>query len=857
MINNRLQSMRLVLLTILIACMVLGNFTQARAHESKKILYINSYHEGYKWSDDIQSAIKALFSNAHVPIEMDTFYMDTKRIQGGVSLEYHEHISHVLEQKNEFYDYDLIITSDDAAYNFMLLHGDIFPSAVPHIFCGVPNPSDDYINGERAVGGFIEYSDYGATFDLIRTLHPEVDNIHYIVGSSLTGKIQEKNLLEAAADYNDDFVFRSLVDMSMSQLTTEVSQLGDNDVVFYLQVFYDASNHYYEYDESIDLISNASSVPVYGTHEFNLGHGLIGGKLTSGTRTGEEVAKMALGYLEEDREIQVVLENLNQYSFDHVQLSRFDIDLSLLPENSNVINQSRNGAKNVLILHSYNQGFQWTDHIDAGIKEALGQYEGKTIISTEYMDLKKANNIPYRYSFQKMFQEKYGGQSFDLVITSDDGAFDFAKSHIYPQYGNPPLVFSGVNYMSEENLRKHGVYTGVIEAYDLKGTVDAIISLQPDVKHIYVINDNTPTGRGNSLNVAEIEDYYEGKLTFEHSDYLTMPDLMNKVGSFDEDTAILLMTINKDGASNNYSYAQAIELLYSTASVPMYGVWDFYLGDGLVGGMLTDGGQQGYMAGLMGIRILNGEDPGEIDIITSSPNTYKFDMDELKRFGLDLNMLPEGAVMINRQRTFRDTYNESPMIFNVIFLLMAMTIIALIVLLVTLRRSVNMNQRIQRLATYDHLTGTLNRGSGIKSFETYLNNEQNLGISVAICFMDMNGLKDVNDRYGHGEGDAFIIRVAEAIAARVGKNDIFCRMGGDEFMVILPNVTEAQANEFGETIKSDLLNLSQKDGKPYVYSLSIGINTFVVEADTDLNEVIEWADTLMYRDKAIYRKGRR
>lgn len=848
----------------LIVCIVLApavsvNGSEVEEKEYKKVLYINSYHEGYKWSDDIRTSIEAVFSAASVSVEMETYYLDTQRIPVENPEEYYKNIQASMAYKSDFLEYDLIITSDDAAYTFVLEYGDIFDDSIPHLFCGVNNPSAYDGNAKRKTGGIIEYVDYADNFELINMICPDVTEIHYIIDGSLTSKNITASFEAESQNYDHHFDFYPVETDSMDHILTQVSRLPENAVVMYNLFYHDDEGNYFDYKEGIRLISEASTVPVFGQYEFNMSNGLFGGKLASGENQGTELGTMAVRYLSGDEFVfETIFDNRNRYQFDYTQMLRFGVSTEDIPTGSDVINFKGPDKKEILILHSYNMNFSWTARIDEGIRKALSEMEdGSFTVYTDYMDLKNASGSVYMSNYQKVFREKYSNRSFDLILTSDDGAFDFAMDFVSPMHSNAQIVFSGVNYLEPEAIAVHDGYTGVMEAYDIIGTIEGILALQPEVDRVLVINDTSQTGVGNRKNIENIEGRYEGELTFEHIEPMTMTELLDLVARQDDRTAILLMTFNRDRASNRYSYAQSIELIYSVASVPMYGVWDFYLGDGLIGGYLTDGMAQGELAGALGRRILAGEMAGDLRIITESPNGYAFDAAVMERFDIDLRKVPKGSMIVNKDGNFIDLYSENNDVFNLIFLVIGFTVVVIMILILFLRNSVKMNRKIQELATFDHLTGVYNRGAGIKAFETYIGNPRNKGKEITICFMDLNRLKEVNDRFGHSEGDQLILAFVEVVKSMVKNEDIFCRMGGDEFMVVLIGAGREVGQAFKQQLTERLHDRSKKSGKDYEYSVSIGLNHFTAKEETDITYVIEQADTLMYRDKAIYRKSKR
>lgn len=105
------------------------------ANEPKEVLLIHSYHKGYSWSDDISKTIEKNFAK-NKNIELTTVYMDTKRIDEN---EYIKNLAKLYEQ--QFFDrkFDLIIVSDNNAFDFMFTYHETLFKDIPVLFCGINN----------------------------------------------------------------------------------------------------------------------------------------------------------------------------------------------------------------------------------------------------------------------------------------------------------------------------------------------------------------------------------------------------------------------------------------------------------------------------------------------------------------------------------------------------------------------------------------------------------------------------------------------------------------------------------------------------------------------------------------------
>lgn len=156
---------------------------------------------------------------------------------------------------------------------------------------------------------------------------------------------------------------------------------------------------------------------------------------------------------------------------------------------------------------------------------------------------------------------------------------------------------------------------------------------------------------------------------------------------------------------------------------------------------------------------------------------------------------------------------------------------------------------LRREATSDPLTGVLNRRAGDAALEAALKRAIGQRIPLALLFIDLDHFKAVNDMHGHAVGDRCLIAVAETIAAQIDGSDALSRYGGEEFQVVIPGRSLAQARELAERIR---LAVAQTridcNGIRLTMTVSIGVASRQAE-DSSIESLQERADKALYKAK--------
>lgn len=163
---------------------------------------------------------------------------------------------------------------------------------------------------------------------------------------------------------------------------------------------------------------------------------------------------------------------------------------------------------------------------------------------------------------------------------------------------------------------------------------------------------------------------------------------------------------------------------------------------------------------------------------------------------------------------------------------------------------------LSRLYVIDPLCGVYNRGGFMNIIGGRFNECVEYKLPIMISFIDMDGLKYINDTFGHSEGDDSLRKLATAIRSCCGKKNVCARFGGDEFVVFTQEPTEETSGALERRFEHALEDINRRSDKPYKISASIGSVVLTPKEGDSIEGIIKQADEKMYEAKKIKKAGR-
>ncbi len=163
--------------------------------------------------------------------------------------------------------------------------------------------------------------------------------------------------------------------------------------------------------------------------------------------------------------------------------------------------------------------------------------------------------------------------------------------------------------------------------------------------------------------------------------------------------------------------------------------------------------------------------------------------------------------------------------------------------------SKQLEDRLSTMSITDELTGLYNRRGFITLSEQQLKVAERTKKNLLLFFVDLDKLKQINDQWGHQEGDKALIKIANILKETFRKSDIIGRMGGDEFAVLTIDTHDKTGEILLNRLLKSLDNYSKSERRKYPLSLSTGMARYNPETPRSSEELMAQADRLMYEDK--------
>ena len=316
--------------------------------------------------------------------------------------------------------------------------------------------------------------------------------------------------------------------------------------------------------------------------------------------------------------------------------------------------QPSSGLKRVVALFPYQKDAPISTVFDQTFQQSF-RISGTESIEyyPEFLDPYRFPDEPHSLLVRDYLKKKYAHRKIDVVIAASDRALEFLLRHRKEVFTDVPIVY----FVDEFSLVPRGSkdITGVVNADVCRQTVKTAIDIDPSRRKVLVIVGSQGPVKGLESVVRDQLKEFVGRLEFTYLSDLPLTEVIRQTSSAPNDSFVLYVRQTTDENGKSLAPLEGLERIIPTANVPVYGVVDSNMGEGIVGGSLFSLEEVANQIAQLTLRILNGTQPQDIPALQAHASPI-FDYRQLQRWNINESRLPPGSMVRFKEPSFWQQY---------------------------------------------------------------------------------------------------------------------------------------------------------------------------------------------------------
>jgi diguanylate cyclase (GGDEF)-like protein/PAS domain S-box-containing protein len=755
-----------------------------------QILVVYSYHPGYSWEERVVNEFKDGIRSFSPQIHIQ--YLDKKYATGVSFAEAQEAL---LKERLRYYQYDLIVTVGEPAYQILSRFRDeLLLNNSPLIALDGGPKAKGAAQDRRLRQVAIDY-DYvlASNIDLIFQLHPEVKRLSFISDTTKLGQSLADEFVALMKERGANY--QLLQNVTLEELKAQASTLNSDDAILFGFFSQDRKSRRVVMPYAMEEVSAMANAPIYSLWEMGIGEGIVGGIVSSGTATG-----LLLG----DLAYQILQGRLGQLSpnyvapkqvvFDYRQVSRWKINSKRLPETAIVINQPVQEAR---VTSTTLVGL-----LSVGILFAVIAFWGAwRRIQHQALQVAEGDwyfESMFKHMVRPVFHLDKRGHLIRLTSLAQELLGETSESQMGQPFLELPLLKNDKqDRLSLETTLKKALagHSSHVHIEYLDSDDQSLVSQQWSFWPLL-------SPQGDVLEVVvDVQDFSELRQAL-----VAQADNKHAFLQLFEQCPEMLFIINELGVVQSCNHNTEQILGYPMAQLDLSLLGDLYQDRQLrveLKGYLRDLSQE-----------LSVTADRKVEYLTRSGERLWI-RESIRRLPWDGQFLLLAEDITERQR---------------------------------------MSEELEYSSTHDVLTDLYNRAYFERRLQKVLSRApRGAGGLDALMFIDVDQFKIINDTLGIRAGDQALEQIARVLSQTVPEDAILARLGGDEYGVLLFNTGQQGALALGEQILHEIAKYTFV-WEEQALSLSCSIGLSMIRAGSgDKQQVLAQADSACYAAKA---KGR-
>jgi len=310
-------------------------------------------------------------------------------------------------------------------------------------------------------------------------------------------------------------------------------------------------------------------------------------------------------------------------------------------------------VRTVVVIHSGAESFPANPVLDTGIREGLKSRPDVPIeYFAEYLESDAFPDREASLAFRDYILRKFRRRRIDVVIVITGTALDFVLDHRGELFPEAPIVFVAVN-RPENGMTPGPGLTGLTVGIAYGETLKLALELHPTTERVFVVANGRSQETIEAVR-AQLRDF-SPRVSVTYLTERTLPKLLAAIKAVPSNSVILYIWHTQQDPGNIVYPNEIARLVTEVAPVPVYGTSDFYVGSGVVGGVVRGTRETGIRLGEMAVQILTGTPAQNIPIETP-PLVTIVDWRQLRRWGISEAQVPAGARILFKEPGLWDQY---------------------------------------------------------------------------------------------------------------------------------------------------------------------------------------------------------
>jgi PAS domain S-box-containing protein len=348
-------------------------------------------------------------------------------------------------------------------------------------------------------------------------------------------------------------------------------------------------------------------------------------------------------------------------------------------------------VKHVLILYSQEKEHPAHEMTDRGIRAAFRSNKSFDVqLYSEYLDVARFAG-PDNASVQADYlRRRYAGMKIDAIITVYTHALNFLLARKNVLFPGVPVMACEIGRESALNLERSPARrfaTGVIIGDNAALILADALRMKAGTRRVALVAGTTSNDEYSANVIREGLKSYKGRLDLIDLSKLPMGQILERVRHLPSDTIVLFAGMFKDGAGQDFVPREALSSIARASSVPVFGLFDSYMGFGIVGGPLFSFERGGMAAANLALRVMGGESPASIPFLNDDTYPAIYDWRELGRWGIPEKRLPPGSTVMYKRFSLWESYRWYIIAVLIFCLVESFLIVRLVLSLRNLRRA--------------------------------------------------------------------------------------------------------------------------------------------------------------------------